>query len=311
MRTDGSEGLHRRQFLGSAAAFGVGALTLRPGDASAMEHSEPALNGQAADSRPVPSVLPSLPAGLTWTQDIAKSDDFDGDALDTSKWNTEHWIEINNNRVAFKPDNATVSDGDLRIWLKKEPYKGVGYTGGYVRSKFYTAEDTYIEVRAKMIPHRANVNSALWLYDVPSPDLNPNVEIDMQEYLRPLQKPKQVHHSFHLWYKDPGTPPGPPADSHIGLSNMDWDHQVNMDADYHLYGLERRKIGFGSDRPGGVVRFYVDGVMRWSYTATFVPELVTQPRPVIFNVNGNAGIPVDVHLPASMQVDYVRVFGVT
>ncbi|WP_327584377.1 glycoside hydrolase family 16 protein [Nonomuraea sp. NBC_00507] len=296
--------LRRRRFLGTAMAGAAGALALG-GVADATESLDWPPHGDA------PPVLPAPPAGFTWTLDPAKSDDFRGDALDTDKWSTEHWIEINNNIVAFKPDNATVHRDKLHIWLKKEPYKGVNYTGGYVRSKFYMAEDTYIEVRARMIPHVANVNSAIWMYDVPDPALNPNVEIDMHEYLRPLDKPNEVHNSFHLWYKKPGSQPGPPADSHTSLANVDWLSRSNLDAGYHVYGLERRKKGTGSGRPGGFVRFYLDGVPHWTYGATFIPELVTQPRPLIFNVNGNAGIPVDSHLPASMQVDWVRVYNLT
>ncbi|MGP3910274.1 family 16 glycosylhydrolase [Nonomuraea sp. 10N515B] len=276
-----SPGMPRRQFLGATVAVGAAGVAMNVG-LSGVAH--------AAGSR---SVLSGPPPGVDWTQIFTKSDEFLGTALNTDKWTTDHWFDTNNDIVAFKPGNATVADGKLHIWTRKEDYNGMHYTVGYVRSRFTIPGNSYTEVRARMIPWAANVNSAIWLHNQAIPERNPNPEIDMQEYhlKAPSSNPRHIHSALHLWPRDP--------DSHDAVDHEDYDHNVNLDEGYHLYGLERR---------AGRLKFYIDGILYWSYDTSAHPEFSTDARPLILCCNGNAGTPVDAQLPARMRVDYVKVY---
>jgi beta-glucanase (GH16 family) len=86
------------------------------------------------------------------------SDEFDGTALDTSKWNyrtdSKEWS-------MQKPENVTVSKGMLKLALKKEEAGGMHYTGGGVISKA-EFEYGYYEARLKT-PRGAGWHTSFWM----------------------------------------------------------------------------------------------------------------------------------------------------
>jgi len=97
--------------------------------------------------------------------------------------------------------------------------------------------------------------------------------------------------TLHKWPVNPT--------SHTQLATTSFYASVNLYADYHNYGVER------SD---GRLRFYFDGYKYWDVDAAMCPELATQQRFVILNIEGHAGNPVDAYLPANLSVEYVRVY---
>lgn len=279
--------IRRRRFLGAAVALGAGALCA----------TIPARGGLAAPT------TTSLPPG-DWTLDADRSDEFDGDTLDLDKWGTDHW-NMKVRSVQFDPGNVTVSGGKLRLALTNNPdYPGEGerrYLSGNVRSRFTIPGNSYTEVRARMIPRAVNANSAIWLHEEATVEKNPNVEIDMQEYLLPPDaSPNNVRSALHLWHKDPEHPDNPATREDLGRAI---ESVEGLDRTFHRYGLERR----GDD----VLRFYIDGVEYWAPgVVADHPSLATQPQPIILyvrDINENTPINPDA-VPAEFVVDYVRVY---
>src|SRR5690349_18121013 len=70
------------------------------------------------------------PTGTGWT--MVFSDDFDGTAVDTAKWNYRTDVKAYS---AQRPENVTVSGGLMSINLKQEAYAGKSFTGGGLVSK--------------------------------------------------------------------------------------------------------------------------------------------------------------------------------
>ncbi|MGH8877693.1 MAG: glycoside hydrolase family 16 protein [Stackebrandtia sp.] len=282
--TDASNGWSRRRLLGAGAA-GAGVLALGAGAATAFGEA-PKAGGEG----------PPDPA--EWELVEKKSDSFNSGGLDTEKWTTDYWHE-HSRQFAFKDDNAKVDDGQLKLWAEEESYNNRKFTAGTVRSTFTVGGDSFVEVRAKMIPFAAKVNSAIWLHKRPKDGADHwAVEIDMQEYH--LDSPKagrtNIHSGFHLWKKKPDHHEIPDEPN-----PNEEDVKVNLDDDFHNYGVERRD---------GKVTFYFDGDPYWSVEATDLGPayIATQPRHIILCCNGNAKTPVASELPDCMKVDYVRVY---
>ncbi len=235
----------------------------------------------------LPSANAAPPPG-SWTLIASKSDEFN--SFDSSKWNLSIFYATSG-VFAYKTTNATVSGGKAFITAKKENYNGKAYTAGVFMSKFAVGGDTYTEIRARTIDWRANVCAALWMSDLPVQAKNPNTEIDLQETLDADGQPNRVLTTLHKWPMNPN--------SHTELASTAFTASVALDADYHNYGVER------SD---GRLRFYFDGWKYWDVDAAMCPELATQERFVILNIEGHAGNPVDAYLPANLSVEYVRVY---
>jgi len=228
------------------------------------------------------------PPNATWTLDSSISDEFN--TLDTNKWNTGIWY-LDTGVFKLLPSNLSVSSGILQITAKKETSGGKSYTAGAMMSKFRVGGDTYIEYRAKGINRFANVCGALWMCGEPKEATNPNVEIDVVEILTPKATPLRVHPAVHLWPINPT--------SHIWAGGTDWNAPVNLDDDYHTYGVERT---------GGSLKFYFDDFKYFELSASTYPDIVTQPIPLVISIEGHAGAPVDAYLPSSFDIDYVRVY---
>lgn len=240
--------------------------------------------------------LMTTPPGATWALDSAKSDEFNGLALDTTKWNAAplwYWSGVTG-VFAFKTENTTVSGGAAHLSAKEESYNGKAYTAGCLKSKFQIGEDTYLEVRAKMIWREANVCAAIWLGDQPTLAKNPNVEIDIQETKNADAAPHQLNTSLLRWPQ-----PYNPSLPNVVYGSWFFPQPAGLDEDFHIYGLERR---------AGKLRFYMDNVLYFEWTPTDCPEFITQLRPLILSIEGHAGAPVPAHLPSDFLVDWVHVY---
>lgn len=208
--------------------------------------------------------------------------------------------------VQFDPENAVVSGGRLHLRLNENPrYPDADqgerrYLSGNVRSRRPIPGNSYTEVRAKMINRDVRANSAIWLHEEATVEMNPNVEIDMQEYLLPpTPGPNKVRSALHLWHKDPDNPDAPAKREDLGRKI---ERMGPLDRGFHLYGLERR----GND----VLKFYLDGEEYWAPDIADHPVLATQPQPMVLYVRDiNKGTPINADaLPATFLVDYVRVY---
>lgn len=153
-----------------------------------------ALGGSGMTAKAAP------PAEGNWTLLPAASDEFDGNELDSTKWNNGIWYDVTS-ALAFSPSNVTVRDGNLVLTAKKENYNGKSYTAGAVESKFEVpGTDSYVEVRAKALDKRANVLSAIWLQSSPlNSFMDPNPEIDIMETF----DYGKLSSTLHIWQQRP------------------------------------------------------------------------------------------------------------
>lgn len=131
---------------------------------------------EPADSSEHPTVTDgSMKAyALTW------SDEFNGTALDTTKWDYRTDSKMGSTQL---PQNVVVSDGLLKLDLKKEEAKGKHYTGGGVISK-QAFQYGFYEARMKVPPGKGWHTSFWMMKRNASGGTNPQVacqELDVIE----------------------------------------------------------------------------------------------------------------------------------
>lgn len=179
-----------------------------------------------------------VPAGyeLSW------SDNFDGAALSTADW---YYREGEKVICANRPRNVSVSDGAMRIALKRESYNGMDYTCGGVISK-HTFGYGYYETRAKLWGDQG-FHSAFWqmgladyVPDVPGYKGPYNRFNEIDGFEVDSHAPTQIQHHSH-W-----TVP-----QHIGNQGGVYTGPDTSDG-YHTFGYEWLP---------NEIRYYVDGVL--------------------------------------------------
>lgn len=222
----------------------------------------------------------------------AASDEFNGSALDTAKWRKGIWYKVSGNEQdggAFRPENVTVSGGNLVISAKTEDFGGRHHTYGAVESLFEVPGDnTYVEVRAKLLDSRANVLSAIWMQSSPlSVANNPNPEIDIHESF----SSRRMVSTLHRWVKSAT------KEEHFG----DGDERVDFgiadnSTGFHTYGLRRQY---------GILTFFQDGRPGWTVTPND-PAYSSLARHMVLSLEGHLITPNEQYLPATFQIDYVR-----
>lgn len=228
------------------------------------------------------------PAGGSWTLLPAASDEFSGNALDSSKWKNGIWYDVTT-ELAFSPDNVKVEDGNLVLEAKKEERNGKLFTAGAVESRFEVpGTDSYVEVRAKVLDRRANVLSAIWMQSSPlNWAMNPNPEIDIMETF----DYSKLTSTLHIWKQSPAI--------HMQVGQNRWNTGLSdISADYHTYGLERRD---------GKMRFYFDGRLAWEKVSSW-DSFVELSRHMVLSLEGHLGHPNEEYLPSAFLVDYVRTY---
>jgi beta-glucanase (GH16 family) len=266
----------------------------------------PTLPARAADTA-VPPPAPTLVVPAGWQ--LAWADEFDVDGLpDPHKWaydtfmNKQGWFNHELEYYASaRARNAEVRDGKLLITARREALAKAADWGGqhYTSARLITrglAEWTYgfFETRAKL-PCAPGTWPAIWMLGVKGewPD---NGEIDIMEHIG--RAPGRVGSTLHMraGYGDHGV---------NGMTTM-----PDACGTFHRYQMlwTDRHIVFG-----------IDGVDHLTY-----PRLDTGPgsdpkrawpfdAPQFFLLNlavgGDLGGPVDdAALPATLEVDYVRVW---
>lgn len=269
-----------------------------------------------------PTTAPSdSPRKLLW------SDDFDGNALDRSKWNFDlsngfHppdnpkiWISGwgNNELECYtdRPENAYVKDGLLHIRAIREPCQGCSFTSARLTTRgLFARACGRFECRAKL-PTGKGLWPAIWLLPAdnaygPWPASG---EIDILEARG--DRPTQIVGTIHF-----GVPGA--AEQASATATLPNDSTF---ADFHVYALEWKP---------GEMRWYVDGECYatqrkwWSSGIPTAhgppsaddlnPRLAPFDKPfyLIMNlaIGGNfAGNPdADTRFPQEMLIDYVRVY---
>ena len=213
------------------------------------------------------------------------SDEFDGPNIDATKWNFETggggWG--NNEREYYQSDNATISNGNLVITVKKQAIGGESYTSSRMttQNKF---SQTFgrVEARIKM-PVGVGMWPALWMLgnNISTVSWPTCGEVDIMEH---INTDSLNHGSLH-WNGGNTT-----------------QELTTTPSAYHIYAVEWDT---------SVIRFYVDSTL---YDTEPVASIQAFQLPffLILNVAAGGNWPgqtVDESiLPASMYVDYVRVY---
>ena len=251
---------------------------------------------------PVPFLVDDARSAESWN--IAFRDEFDGDAVDDSRWMACYWWdrdgctnEGNNELQWYLPAHRSVEDGTLRLEAVEDPIEasdGVTYQyrSGMVttgRSEYQLDAPlnfafTYGYVEARMRPPVGQgLWPALWLLPASHEELP---EIDIYEVLG--DEPDNVELHMHA----PGT-----AEERISFGGS-YAVEDNDDG-WHVVAVDWR--------PGEVV-WFVDGVERFR-VRSLVPD---EPMYLLANlaVGGDwPGAPDEsTPFPAAFEIDYIRVW---
>lgn len=220
------------------------------------------------------------------------SDEFNGTAVDTTKWNFETGgPNPNNEKEYYQAANATVANGNLVITAKKETVNNLLYTSARMNTlNKVSAQYGRIEARIKL-PLGAGLWPAFWM-------LGTNInavswpqcgEMDIMEHINDTNT---IYGTMH-WNVSGAV--------QYGLTT-----QISNPDDYHVYAI---------DWDTNSIRWYVDGTL---YCTGNIQNDVNNtgafhlPFFVVLNLAVAGDFPgqtVDLSkLPASMYVDYVRVY---
>jgi beta-glucanase (GH16 family) len=226
------------------------------------------------------------------TYSLVWSDEFDGNTLDTSKWVVENRNDgVNNELEYYLPPNVSVSNGNLVLTARQQLFGGQPYSSGKITSfgKFSTQYGR-IEASIKM-PMGAGMWPAFWMLGT-----NINVvnwptcgEIDIMEH---INADNTIYGTMH-WN----------LNGHVSYGGTTTN---STPGSYHLYAVEW---------DANSIRWYVDDTL---YVTGNIANNINGtdafhlPFFIILNLAVGGSFPniaVDNSiLPASMYVDYVRVY---
>jgi beta-glucanase (GH16 family) len=222
------------------------------------------------------------------------SDEFDGEAVDTAKWDVlTRKNNHNNEKQYYLPQQASIVDGVLRITATDEPYDGKDYRSARLESTFAQAYGKF-EVRAK-IPTTKGIWPAIWLLprDVRWPR---GGEIDIMEHHG--SNPLGVSCAIH--FAD--------AEGKHKFVHGDYDatdaegRPVRWPDDFHVYST----VWTPND-----IAVFVDDVEYFRAGRDRVPAIDT-PMSVILNTAVGGRFDGDPDgttvFPQTFDVDYVRVY---
>jgi len=235
-----------------------------------------------------------VPHKLIW------SDEFDGTSLNTSNWENEINIDVNNEWQTYtNGNNLTIKDGILTITAKKTGtgQKKGDYTSGRVNSNgLRTFLYGRMEIRAKL-PAGRGTWPATWM-------LGTNIgtvgwpacgELDIMEHVG--YNPLWIKGSIHT-----------PSSYGNTVNNADY-YLTNCESAFHVYGMTWTP---------SKIEYYVDDPDHPYYTYSPAAKTASNwpfNKPCFFILNlaiggdwgGSQGVD-DSIFPVSMQVDYVRVY---
>jgi len=243
--------------------------------------------------------------GLLDDYELVFSDEFNGDSLDKSKWNTEYlwgpdlvinseeqyYVNINNDpNFGFDPftfdgENLTINSIRTPDALL-EKANGQKYLSGVITSyDAFKFTYGYVEARAKM-PYGKGYWPAFWLLNAYYVDDKP--EIDIMEFIGDDQD--VVYHTYH--YYD--------ADGNLRSTKSKPTPGIDFTGDYHVFGAEWK--------PGTVI-FYIDGVETHRISD---PKISQQDMYIIANTAIGGwwpGSPDETTgFPGEYKIDYIRAY---
>ena len=235
---------------------------------------------------------------------IVWSDEFSGTSLDQTKWNYQTGDGCaegicgwgNNELQSYQEANVEVNNGTLKITAREQRVRGKKYTSGRINTK-NKGDHTYGRFEALIkLPYGDGLWPAFWMLSTNEPygGWPQSGEIDIMEFV--ASNPDEIFGTIH--YGDP-FPNNQFQGNNIKLASG------NFPDAYHEFAIEWEP---------GEIRWFLDGTLYSTKTIADVSPYnwpFDQDFHLLLNVavGGNLGGPVnDNMLPATMEVDYVRVY---
>lgn len=294
--------------LGTAALV---AVTAAPSFARVPASRVGSAVGHAVAASDCGGAVIAKPTGGTWT--CTFDDEFSGTALDTSKWTVQATAlsGFHSGPECFedRPANVSVADGTLRLTARKEaaPFTCTSplgsyttqYTSGSVSSfaKFTQAYGRF-EVRAKLPAATVKgLQESFWLWPANSVKYGPawpaSGEIDIAEIYS--QYPDRAIPFIHY---NPAAYDPKVTNNYCLINNI---------AAFHSYAVEWTSTA---------ITVVYDGhtclVDNWNPASLVKPQPFDQPFMIALTqalgIGTNAFSPATTPLPATTQVDYVRIW---
>lgn len=230
------------------------------------------------------------PAG--WTP--AWSDDFNGTAVDTVRWNVlTRQDSYNNEKQYYTPNAVKVADGTLNITAIKQNLGNKQYQSGLIRTKQQQQFGRF-EIRASL-PTTQGMWPAIWLLPPDAVGWPTGGEIDIMENRG--SQPNTIGHAYHF---------GNSVANHQWVGSS-FGYAVNgtpvsFHNTMHTYAVE-----WDQSR----LRYMVDNVPTYTIYRNTAP-ISTTPMDMIINlaVGGDYGGDPNAStvFPQTLKVDYVKVF---
>jgi beta-glucanase (GH16 family) len=251
------------------------------------------MSSLAVGFSPAHAQIPDVPGWqLVW------HDEFEGGSVDQQKWELiDLQNSFNNEKQYYRPEQASIVDGKLRITATNQPLANKLYRSARLESVQAFAPGRF-EARIDL-PTTQGMWPAFWLLPkgYPWPTRG---EIDIMENRG--SQPYVVSSAYH-WQ----TNPGPCCDQHQFVFEeygaIVNGQRVNYHSSFHTYALEWEATQ---------LRFYVDGVLHYTVNETPDRPIFETPMNIILNlaVGGDFGGDPDgtTVFPQLMDVEYVRVW---
>lgn len=231
------------------------------------------------------------------------SDEFNGNALDKTKWMDTRHYTIGNAPSRALPENIVVKDGMVQIITKYDPNMSSGrieprgseyhsFSVGRLFSRG-TFRYGYIEARAKI--QATSFNNAFWLYGVGENRKTGEIvcpEIDIFElagksFAHTYSYNMAIHYVIRKPYK------------HLAFART-WKSDFKFSDDFHVYGLEWTPK---------VIRYFIDGSLVREFKVK--ENLWNLPMRIHFDSIPHFdwfGVPDPKDFPCAFQIDYCRVW---
>jgi len=242
-----------------------------------------AISQHALYAAPLPSV--PVPRAVQVTFD----DEFDGVALDTTKWSTAfaaHNRLRRGDQGYYAESAVSVADGNATITSTDRAETNQPYTTGVLCSagSFWQRGGVF-EIRAQL-PETRGLLASFWLDGRGSPP-----EIDGYEVFG--QSPRDVEQTNHWRLPDP-------HQLHAERTDYMFPASDSAAAKFHTYDLVWV--------PGRSIKWYVDGQLTSTHTTGVPDEPMFMYIQLSVKPPGPAAPTAESKFPALYRIDYVRVF---